>query len=149
MRQGQCATFEISGMARLLVVSRAGFYRWRRTQDGSPAITADLRDAGTHVIDQGYLNAVWTCDITELTHGAKSAFLCAISMRDQGGPSPRQSTSLPNARKWGRSSNTSATTAILSLLWMSQLLGLKSSCTAITPPGDTLKSGRSLRLTTR
>ena len=78
MRQAQCATFEISRLARLSVVSRAGFDRWKSTQDGSPAITADLRDAGTHVIDQGYLNAVWTCDITELTHGAKSAFLCAI-----------------------------------------------------------------------
>ena len=73
--EAECANFEISRMARLLNVSRAGFYRWRVSKDhgepsgasvswarlkalilthhaksdatyGVPRITADLRDEG-------------------------------------------------------------------------------------------------------
>jgi putative transposase len=74
----ECATFEIARMARLLKVSRAGYYRWKANADrqgltareqaraelraqiaihhtashgtyGSPRITADLHDAGIAV----------------------------------------------------------------------------------------------------
>jgi putative transposase len=74
----ECATFEINRMARLLQVSRAGYYRWKREAErseptvreqakadlhaqiavhhaeskgtyGSPRITADLHDAGVAV----------------------------------------------------------------------------------------------------
>jgi hypothetical protein len=74
----ECATFEIIRMARLLMVSRAGYYKWRQARVcseltptaqrridlevkifthhkesdrtyGSPRITADLHEAGTLV----------------------------------------------------------------------------------------------------
>lgn len=74
----ECANFEINRMARLLNVSRAGYYRWKANADrpgltpraqaradlhamiavhhadskgtyGSPRITADLHDAGIEV----------------------------------------------------------------------------------------------------
>jgi putative transposase len=76
--EAECANFEISRMARLLEVSRSGFYRWRKTRAttelsatearradldarilaihtasrgtyGEPRITAELADAGVSV----------------------------------------------------------------------------------------------------
>lgn len=78
MMAAECANFEVNRMARLLEVSRAGYYRWKANAErvepttreqakadlhaqigvhhtasagtyGSPRITADLREAGVAV----------------------------------------------------------------------------------------------------
>jgi putative transposase len=58
--EAECANFEVSRMARLLEVSRSGFYKWRAIQAREEATPTGLRRAdldrrilASHVASQG------------------------------------------------------------------------------------------------
>ena len=94
----ECANFEIARMARLLEVSRAGYYRWRRSQDREVLLPSEQRRADLdakiltfHKESRGTYGAPRiTTDLTE-EGSSVSHNTVARRMRDLGlcGVSPR------------------------------------------------------------